>query len=954
MNIPRPNRRKGRGHRAARIALALVTGAASGPGCTREFFRNWADQDVTEAVFEKTRDPRFRFDMFSIEPPAMSRFADPYDPDRPPAPPDDRAAEALSPVPQWSHHRLLSPAEGTGYLDLLELWRSERPAERPQNVAIDSGPSGTPADLVTPPPSDVPAPFQPFGNSGTDTPPLSPNPLGGESEIPPPDPRIPGELAPPDPRMPAAPDPNQTQPQARNRTTDQAVRTVAFQNPAVDDPRPDQTNPPALAPETIAGEASGADGVPAGESTDLIAMLKPQEMVFDEGLAAGLPPEVDPYVISPRQALTLALQNSRAYQFNLEDVYIAGLGTTLARFDFQPQFAAGMSAPNLGLASFGSNPPNTFQYRTNEAPGGYQSLLNIGTVAGFGKLLSSGMRVAGGFANQTILDFGGPAAVTTTSRSFLPLSVSQAFLRGGGRAVTLEPLTQAERALLYEVRDFTEFRRAFVVSVLAGGGVTGGSDPAIGFLQVLNLQQQVENNTKNVAAFQRVLEVFQQLGVGAGSSVNPLDIVNVEQTLQQQRAALVSSLNTYRNQLDSYKIQLGMPPDTPVIPDTSLLTGFRQVFDEIDGLVSKPRPTLEVLVDRLPGLQDVVINGRSVIGKMASAQETLRQRRPINNRISERQFIVGRIERLNELLQREGMTEGIGAEQVAVLRRQIEREQEALARLGSSDAADRAEIKRLQALEEQQFQQSNEQLEETMRAAERVAMENRLDLMNARAQLYDAWRQLAVTANALQGVFNLALSNQFLTPGTTTNPFGFNDQAKQFSLTMNAELPLVRLAERNNFVRARINYERQRRTLMQAEDQIKLTVRNDVRNLQLQYQNYEIQKQRYIASLVTQDQSFQKFLEPPRAGGGGSGTGGTLVLSLNSALAGVLSSQNTLVQNWVSYQTQRLNLYRDLAIMPYDEWEAFYELFPAASAGPDETAGRLPERPAAGAPAPAG
>jgi hypothetical protein len=171
---------------------------------------------------------------------------------------------------------------------------------------------------------------------------------------------------------------------------------------------------------------------------------------------------------------------------------------------------------------------------------------------------------------------------------------------------------------------------------------------------------------------------------------------------------------------------------------------------------------------------------------------------------------------------------------------------------------------------------------------------------------------------------------------------------------MNAELPLVRLAERNNFVRARINYERQRRTLMQAEDQIKLTVRNDVRNLQLQYQNYEIQKQRYIASLVTQDQSFQKFLEPPRAGGGGSGTGGTLVLSLNSALAGVLSSQNTLVQNWVSYQTQRLNLYRDLAIMPYDEWEAFYELFPAASAGPDETAGRLPERPAAGAPAPAG
>src|SRR4030081_950374 len=85
----------------ARVAALALVALASQAGCGREFFREWANQDASEAVFEKSRDPRWRLDMFSIEPPALSRFADPYDQDFPPAPPDDPATEALSPVPQW-------------------------------------------------------------------------------------------------------------------------------------------------------------------------------------------------------------------------------------------------------------------------------------------------------------------------------------------------------------------------------------------------------------------------------------------------------------------------------------------------------------------------------------------------------------------------------------------------------------------------------------------------------------------------------------------------------------------------------------------------------------------------------------------------------------------------------------------------------------------------------------
>ena len=46
---------------------------------------------------------------------------------------------------------------------------------------------------------------------------------------------------------------------------------------------------------------------------------------------------------------------------------------------------------------------------------------------------------------------------------------------------------------------------------------------------------------------------------------------------------------------------------------------------------------------------------------------------------------------------------------------------------------------------------------------------------------------------------------------------------------LNAELPLVRMTERNNFRTALINYQRARRTLMNAEDYIKFQFRQDFR-----------------------------------------------------------------------------------------------------------------------------
>lgn len=913
--------------RLAGLALALSCGLS---GCGREFYRNWTDQDVSHVVFEKSRDPRWRLDLFSIEPPALSRFANPYDPDRPPAPPDDRAAEALSPVPQWPHHRLLVPAESTGYLDLMEKWMRQRPAEPttgppPEAVAPRRPPSVVPAPpeaLRSPPPPDssVP-PFQPEAAPPAGMPATPPADGAAPGILPMPEngtnsgspsaarpPKINGPARPPSrPSLPATANairPRPTPPApGRPRSQDNGVQLTAFQVPETVPPAPVDTpeTPAAPAPgtrqpgdardlnadtdpnpdvnidlERPPGAVPGGDEAARRSAEGLSRLLSPQIEPISDYEAAALEPGTSIYKINPVQALTLALMNSRAYQGRLESVYIRAMDVTLARFQLQPQFYAGLSpstapsGPNGRSAGIAPpNPQNSFTYRTREAIGGQTSTLSLGTAAGFGKVLSFGGAIAAGFSNQVLFNFTGTNPVQPTVNSFLPIVFNQPFLRGGGRAVTLEPLTLAERNMLYEVRALARFRQEFMPAVLAsnlnttgagqtaapivaggttdgvggaGGGGVGGGGGGNGYLGVLNQYQQVENGRKNVAAYESLLEAYTQMAEGAGANISQLNVDQIAQSLEQQRISLIQATTSLRIALDTYKTQLGLPPDLPLVLDRELLAGFNDVFQQInDWFTDENRDPadLERFVEQLPSLEDVVIDGRKVV----------------------------------------------------------------------------------------EMGRDSRQQENMLLAAERVALENRFDLMNARAQLYDQWRQLAVRFNAVKGIFNVTVTNQIQTPPTTTNPFAFSDQAKNFSLVLNTELPLIRVNERNQYRLGLIALQQSQRGLMAQEDGIKLTVRTDIRNLINFGEQYERQRRLLVVSLQQRDNAARTIFAPPGAGGQGSDpTAQTqqLVTGLNQTL----QSQNSLVQLWVNYQSNRLALYRDIGIMPYDEWEAYHEFFP--------------------------
>lgn len=650
-------------------------------------------------------------------------------------------------------------------------------------------------------------------------------------------------------------------------------------------PRPDLPPDQYRASEAMASELSG--------------ILVPGAIDFNEAEAAGLPRNSTPYVITMDQAFTLALINARVYQFQLEQIYVAALTVTLQRFAFTPQLYAGFTpsqgvafggGPSPGGGFAGNNFPNSFIYSTR-ATGNQVSTLNLGTVAGAGKLLNSGARVLVGFANQLVFNFVGKNSFQPRVQSFIPMSIVQPFLRGGGRAVTLEALTQAERSLLYTIRSFAKFRQEFTVSTLIGGsvqnfgsavaslGFTGvtSSDPSnIGFINIVEDVQLVENSRQNIAAYEQLKKVYTELILGESSGLSQLQLDQIDSQLQNARGNLVQARTQYRFDLDQFKQQMGLPPDTPLVPDRSLTQKFRDVYIAIEDWQSNPRRKLDDLpefANRLPRLQDVVIDGRSVLGIYSE---------------------------------------------------------------GRSDANEDA-------------------LEDLLLAAERTAMEHRLDLMNQRATLYDTWRQIKVAANALQGVFNVSVTNQFVTPPNNTNPFGFVDQAKQFSLVVNAELPLVRVAERNNFRQSLIAYQRQRRALQSTEDSIKTIVRQDVRSVQQTYLTYEIAKRNFVLTIRQKDQAFEQIIAPPQGAAGGT-QGALQTTNLISFQNSLLQLKNQLVTGWYQYQVNRLQLYRDLGTLPIDEWEAFHEVFPdepvgtaaGTAGGPPGVAGAPPAGPGPG------
>jgi len=253
---------------------------------------------------------------------------------------------------------------------------------------------------------------------------------------------------------------------------------------------------------------------------------------FDVGIAVT---DGNVVQLSLMDALEVGAQNSFEYQSQKEDVFRAAIDLDKVRHDFANQFASELSALGNLDESSGST---------------VKSAQYDGTV-GWGRQLENGMQLSANFA-------AGLAQMLTADRiSSLGFkadaSVSIPLLRGAGTHIAREPLTQAEREVLYAVWRFERFKRSFAVDVASA---------YLGVLRQMNQVANAEQNYRGLIASTR--RIMRQAEAGR------LQQIEVDQAVQNELSARnrwVSAQQAYLAGLDSLKVLLGLPTDAEIVLD---------------------------------------------------------------------------------------------------------------------------------------------------------------------------------------------------------------------------------------------------------------------------------------------------------------------------------------------------------------------------------------------------
>jgi len=146
------------------------------------------------------------------------------------------------------------------------------------------------------------------------------------------------------------------------------------------------------------------------------------------------------------------------------------------------------------------------------------------------------------------------------------------------------------------------------------------------------------------------------------------------------------------------------------------------------------------------------------------------------------------------------------------------------------------------------------------------------------------------------------------------------------------DAPLTRLRERNNFRQAILDYQQVRRQQIRYEDGIKLSIRQLLRQLELDARNLETQRRAVIIAIRRVDQTrlslSQPAPPPPPPSPDGSipvvdpaagQLAPTATLNLIYAFNDLRSSQDALTSIWINYYATRASLAYQMGIMDLDE-----------------------------------
>jgi len=548
----------------------------------------------------------------------------------------------------------------------------------------------------------------------------------------------------------------------------------------------------------------GQDLAHAGRASLGTDQLEPVEHWPEEDYPRAISSDDDPNIpvvpnepikLSLMQALQVGARNSPAYQSRKEDVFGAALDLDLERNDFRNIFTGQVAS----LLSTDASGNETVSGTVNSAD------------AGLSRTLQNGVELSTALAVDlaSLLTQGGASSLGLVADA----SISIPLLRGSGKHIVREPLTQAERNVVYAIYDFERFKRTFAVSV---------ARDYLGVLRQVDQVRNVEENYRSLIASARRSRRLADAG--------RLSEIQVDQAVQSELRARnnwISAKEQYKNRLDAFKSTIGLPPDALIELDPNDLEQLRVPASK--------------LVEEIIAQED-----------SEEAQETPPADAPI--------------------------------ELVPV----------------SDEGAGPLEIDKSTAI--------------------RLALDNRLDLRTVLGEVYDAQRQVVIRADRLRGELTLFGTAADIGASRSVGSATRDDAQLRFDegfykAMLTLDLPLERTAERNAYRNSFINLERAVRNVQTLEDQIKLSVRGELRDLLESRESLKIQA-RSVVVAQKRVKSTNLFLEAGRAE----------IRDLLEAQESLLGAQNSLTSAVINYRIAELELQQDMGLLQVDEsglWREF-------------------------------
>ena len=300
--------------------------------------------------------------------------------------------------------------------------------------------------------------------------------------------------------------------------------------PADLEPPPAPLGPPALSSDEFGGDLAEA----------LTIELREADRRYAGDLALGPPAPGDGpgrLRVGLFDGIRLAVAGNREYRDRMEDLYLAALDVTLERHLFRPRpYADGVADVR-----------RTVRPQLDGEEPDYRTALVASGSLGVRQQLPYGGEVAAEATADLVRAISGNVVeaegAEVTLRAAVPL------LRGAG-LVNLEPLIDAERGLVYAVRDFERYRRDFAVGA------------ARRYFNLRTRRARVRNRFRRYLSALQLVE--RSVNLFAADELTALEVQRARQQALESEASLNDAEQDYAAELDDFKLFLGIDPTTPV------------------------------------------------------------------------------------------------------------------------------------------------------------------------------------------------------------------------------------------------------------------------------------------------------------------------------------------------------------------------------------------------------